>query len=157
MRAAALAVLALALAGLVTGCGSKHSSKSGERHGTRVRLHIDAPPAGASRGMFTPIFHFARPFESGDGYIIWDDLPDKAVRYTYCVISPSRRPHTAWCTIVLSLPKGQIVFAGLNDHFDQGRFDSFPAVGGSGAYVGARGSYRALGGRRGGFIEVSLR
>jgi hypothetical protein len=153
--AAALAVLVCAA--LIVACGSGDETKSGAARSHQRTLHLTLPPPGVVGvdGDFTPIFHGRKPFMSGDSFVRWDRFPSGGFQMSYCVIARQHPLSTFWCTDTYVLPKGQIISAGDVDRDPSTHV--LPVVGGTGAYAGARGSVRAVVGRRGGSTTITLR
>jgi hypothetical protein len=135
------AVLALvALAVVATGCDSaRDTTKAGAKQSELLILHFSNADNGKPGvgGDFTTIFHGRTPFAAGDGFTVWGAELPSGVMMEYCVIAQQGQPF--WCTETFVLPAGQIVAVG--DAVSAGPTASIlPVVGGTGAYVGARGT-----------------
>ncbi len=59
---------------------------------------------------------------------------------TYCVVARQHPGQTFWCTSTYVLPGGQIDAVGDYDNSPGGDAGTVAVVGGTGAYVGARGT-----------------
>jgi hypothetical protein len=135
------AVLALvALAVVATGCDSaRDTTKAGAKQSELLILHFSNADNGKPGvgGDFTTIFHGRTPFAAGDGFTVWGAELPSGVMMEYCVIAQQGQPF--WCTETFVLPAGQIVAVG--DAVSAGPTAAvLPVVGGTGAYVGARGT-----------------
>jgi hypothetical protein len=133
-----LALLALAV--VATGCDSaRDTTKAGANLTQPLILHFSIGGNGETgvSGDFTTIFHGPTPFAAGDGFTVWNALSPSGVEMEYCVIAQPGQWY--WCTETYVLPAGQIVAAG--DLVSAGpTANMLPVVGGTGAYVGARGT-----------------
>jgi hypothetical protein len=135
---AALAIVALAV--VATGCDSaRDTTKAGAKLTEPRILHFALRGRGKPGvdGDFTTIFHGPTPFAPGDGYTVWNALSPPGLEMLYCVIPQPRLPFL--CTGTYVLPAGQIVTVG--EPISAGPTSTtIPVVGGTGAYVGARGT-----------------
>ena len=71
----------------------------------------------------------------------------------YCVIVQPTQPF--WCTRTYVLPAGQIVAVG--DDVTEGANSTVPVVGGTGAYVGARGTVTSSNDSTSAYLTIRLR
>jgi hypothetical protein len=155
-RAAAwLAAVALAFG--VIGCGSS-ASKAGvaSSHDRTLRLFV----YGDCCGGFQPVPFGKDPGAPAIAYLQTNGLTDANGRtvgyyHTACTLEPDRVPPRAQpgslCAYYLNLRDGQIVAQGAaNDQVPW----TVPIIGGTGAYLGARGSITTVGVTRIGYSFV---
>lgn len=160
--AGAVAVVVLAAAAIAA-CGSQAGTKGGGRpqaEGRTLQWYLPTDePVDLSKGDFIPVSHGREPFLPGDSFYTWNILPGGGHQQMYCVISTQEPRSTFWCRRTFVLSKGQIVAAGVYDNAPEGSNPgTIPIVGGTGAYVGARGTLASTGGgRRGLTLTVRLR
>lgn len=152
------AVLALvALAVVATGCASaRDTTKAGAKQAEPLILHFAIGGNGEAgvSGDFTTIFHGPTPFAAGDGFTIWNALSPSGLEMVYCVVAHPGLPF--WCTRTYVLPAGQIVAVG--EEISAGPTNSkVPVVGGTGAYVGARGTVISSNVSTTAYITIRLR
>ena len=144
-RALAVAVVVV-MAALGAGCGTTNSDKAGGRAapGSTLALRLHTAPHG--RGGYFPIETKQKPpgFPSA-GFAKTDSLDDSsnvAAGYQDTLCVASGVPGRQTCTVTLSLKHGTIVAEGV--FTDGGGYGgTLAVVAGTGAYEGARGSYRA--------------
>lgn len=146
-RIVVLAMTSLALA--VTGCGAaKHTSKAGVTLAAPQTLHPNLPPENLPPGVggdFTATYRRpgADQFPPGNGFIVWN-LIQGGVAVTQCVVAREHPIKTFWCTSTYSLPAGQIDAVGDYDNSPDGDSGTIAVVGGTGAYLGARGTVTTI-------------
>lgn len=137
-----LAVAALASAG----CGSASpTTKSGASPVDPQTLHLTGVPGNLGPGVggdFTMAYqHGATQFLPGDSFIIWNALTGPGLQVVYCVVSRQRPTETFLCMHTYVLKGGQIDAVGAYDTgVSLGDVGTIAVVGGTGAYVGARGT-----------------
>jgi hypothetical protein len=153
----------LLVVAVAAGFGSASRTKSGARRGGEGRTlrwvnRANRDPPGV-HGNFVGLFHSREEFVPGDGFTVWNDVPGGGHEEMYCVIATQDPRRTFWCRRVFVLPRGQIVAAGEYDNASDGNNPgTIPVVGGTGAYLGARGTMTSTGdGRRGITITIHLR
>lgn len=151
------AVLAVVLAVVATGCDSaRDTTKAGAKQSELLILHFSNAGNGKPHvaGWFNTIFHGPTPFAAGDGFTLWGAELPSGVMMEYCVIAHQGQPFL--CTQTYVLPAGQIVAAG--DAVSAGPTASMlPVVGGTGAYVGARGTITSSGVTPSSYITLRLK
>ena len=151
MRAArATLVLAIASLALATaGCGAANlTTKAGVKLAKPETLNLSLPtgngPPGAG-GDFSMVYqHGSEQFLSGDSFIVWNFLQGHGLAVTYCVVARRQPFQTFWCTSTYSLPAGQIDAVGDYDNSAGGDAGTIGVVGGTGAYLGARGTVTTI-------------
>ncbi len=136
-----LAALALAAAG----CGSAGgTTKAGAKLVAPQTLNLSLPSGNAPPGVggdFTMTYqHGTTQFLPGDSFIAWNTLEGHGLQVIYCVVSRQHPGQTFWCTQTYKLPAGQIDAVGDFDNSPGGDAGTTAVVGGTGAYVGARGT-----------------
>jgi hypothetical protein len=150
-----LAILALAV--VATGCDSaRDTTKAGANLTEPLILHFSTAGNGEAgvSGDFTTIFHGRTPFAAGDGFTVWNAQSPSGVEMEYCVIAQQGQPF--WCTETYVLPAGQIDAAG--DAVSAGPTATvLPVVGGTGAYVGARGTITSSTVSQSSYITIRLK
>jgi hypothetical protein len=143
MHLRVIAVVAVAVA--VGGCGApRGTTKVGATVVTPRTLNLSLPdtnlPPGVG-GQFTPTYTpGATGFNAGGGFIIWNTLQGSGLQVIYCVVARRKPGQTFWCTSTYALPGGQIDAVGDYDNSPGGDAGTVAVVGGTGAYVGARGT-----------------
>jgi hypothetical protein len=141
-------IVAVALALAAAGCGSASgTSKVGASVATPRTLNLSLPnknlPPGVG-GQFTVVYSpGATPFNPGSSFIIWNTLQGPGLQLIYCVVA-RQHPQTFWCTDTYKLPDGQIDAVGDYDNSSGGDAGTIAVVGGTGAYVGARGTVTTI-------------
>jgi hypothetical protein len=151
--------VAVAVASGVIGCGGSFASKAGvaRSHERTMRLFV----YGDCCGGFNPV---PAPLNKGDfafiGFLESDGLADANGRkvgyyHTACTLEADRVPPRSdpgqVCAYYLNLRDGQIVAEGAGG--DQQPW-TVPIIGGTGAYLGARGSVTTVGPTRIGYSFV---
>ena len=161
LRRAAAWIAVVALAPMLFGCGS-FASKAGvaSSHDRTLRLSSYVGCCGG----FEPVPFGGAPGASGIAYLATDDLIDARGRkvgyyHTACTLEPGRVPPRAQpgsvCAYYLNLRDGQIVAQGAAG--DQVPW-TVPIIGGTGSYLGARGSVTTVGITRIGYLfDVHVR
>jgi len=151
------AVLAVVLAVVATGCDSaRDTTKAGANQAEPLILHFSNADNGKPHvgGWFNTIFHGPTPFAAGDGFTSWGAELPSGVMLEYCVIAQQGQPFL--CTETYVLPAGQIVAFG--DQASAGpTATTLPVVGGTGAYVGARGTITSSGVTPTSYITLRLK
>jgi hypothetical protein len=150
-RTAVRSILVLAVAVLVlaaTGCGAANlTTKAGEELAKPRTLRLSLPtgdlPPGVG-GDFTGTYHFGSAFAPGTGFIVWNLLQGHGLAVTQCVVARRHPLQTFWCTSTYSLPAGQIDAVGDYDNSPDGDSGTIAVVGGTGAYLGARGTVTTI-------------
>lgn len=151
-RSAGRRLLLLAIASLVltaTGCGGANATtKAGAKLEKPQTLNLSLPtgngPPGAG-GDFTMTYqHGSTQFLPGDGFIIWNILQGHGLQVIYCVVARRHPLQTFWCASTYSLPAGQIDAVGDYDNSPGGDAGTVAVVGGTGAYLGARGTVTTI-------------
>jgi hypothetical protein len=141
-------ILVLALALTAAGCDSASgTSKVGASVVIPRTLHLSLPdknlPPGVG-GQFTVAYSpGATTFNPGSSFIIWNTLQGSGLQVIYCVVA-RQHPQTFWCTDTYKLPGGQIDAVGDYDNSSGGDAGTIAVVGGTGAYVGARGTVTTI-------------
>jgi hypothetical protein len=137
-------MLAVALALAAAGCGSASgTSKVGANVVTPRTLNLSMPTTnvggvgGQFTGGYTP---GAALFNPGSSFIIWNLLQGSGLQVIYCVVARQHPGQTFWCADTYVLPGGQIDAVGDYDNSIGGDAGTIAVVGGTGAYVGARGT-----------------
>ena len=152
-RRAGRPILVLVMACLVlaaTGCGAANqTTKAGVKlaQPQPQTLHLSLPtgngPPGAG-GDFTGTSKVPGPagsqFPAGTGFIIWSLLQGNGLQVISCVVTHQPHPQTFWCASTYLLPGGQIDAVGDYDNSPGGDAGTVAVVGGTGAYLGARGT-----------------
>jgi hypothetical protein len=147
-RRAAQPILVLALTSLVlaaTGCGAAiQTTKAGVKLAKPQTLNLSLPPGNLPPGVggdFTTTYqNGSTQFLPGDGFIIWNILQGHGLQVIYCVVARQQPIQTFWCASTYSLPGGQIDAVGDYDNSPGGDAGTVAIVGGTGAYLGARGT-----------------
>jgi hypothetical protein len=142
----ALAIVALALA--AAGCGSANpTTKAGSALLAPQTLNLRDPPGNAPPGVggdFTGVYNRSPPgttqFPPGSSFIVWNTLEGPGLQVIFCVVARQHPSQTFWCTSTYSLPAGQIDAVGDYDNSAGGDAGTVAVVGGTGAYLGARGT-----------------
>jgi hypothetical protein len=138
-------MLAVALALAAAGCGSASgTSKVGANVVTPRTLNLSMPTTnvgvgvgGQFTGVYTP---GATLFNPGSSFINWNLLQGSGLQVIYCVVARQQPGQTFWCAETYVLPGGQIDAVGDYDNSIGGDAGTIAVVGGTGAYVGARGT-----------------
>jgi hypothetical protein len=141
MSVRGLLVVALALA--AAGCGSASgTSKVGASVVTPRTLNLSMPATNVGvGGQFTPGYTPGSTlFNPGSSFIIWNLLQGSGLQVIYCVVARQHPGQTFWCADTYVLPGGQIDAVGDYDNSIGGDAGTIAVVGGTGAYVGARGT-----------------
>lgn len=142
-----LATACLCLA--TAGCGAANlTTKAGGKLSKAQTLNLSMPPGNAPPGVggdFTgttkaPGHAGSSQFPAGTGFIIWNLLQGHGLQVISCVVTHQPHPQTFWCTSTYSLPGGQIDAVGDYDNSSGGDAGTVAVVGGTGAYLGARGT-----------------
>ncbi len=142
-------LLAVAVALAAAGCGSASgTSKVGASVVTPRTLNLSLPdtnlPPGVG-GQFTPGYTpKATLFNPGSSFIVWNLLQGSGLGVAYCVVARRQPGQTFWCTDTYVLPGGQIDAVGDYDNSVGGDAGTIAVVGGTGAYVGARGTLTTI-------------
>jgi hypothetical protein len=148
-RRAARPIFVLAMASLVlaaTGCGAANlTTKAGVKLAKPQTLNLSLPTGNLPPGVggdFTGTSHpqGSTSFPPGTGFIIWNLLQGHGLQVISCVVARQHPLQTFWCTSTYSLPAGQIDAVGDYDNSAGGDAGTIAVVGGTGAYVGARGT-----------------
>jgi hypothetical protein len=147
MSVRVLLVVALALAAV--GCGTaRGTSKVGATVVTPRTLNLSLPDTNLPHGVggqftgdYTP---GATLFHPGSSFVVWNPLQGSGLTVTYCVVARRQPGQTFWCTNTYALPGGQIVAVGDYDNSAGGDAGTVAVVGGTGAYVGARGTVTTI-------------
>jgi hypothetical protein len=136
-------LLAVALALAAAGCGSASgTSKVGASVVTPRTLNLSMPATNVGvGGQFTPGYTPGSTlFNPGSSFIIWNLLQGSGLQVIYCVVARQHPGQTFWCADTYVLPGGQIDAVGDYDNSIGGDAGTIAVVGGTGAYVGARGT-----------------
>jgi hypothetical protein len=142
-------ILTVALALAAAGCGSASgTSKIGASVVTPRTLNLSLPntnlPPGVG-GQFTPGYTpGATLFHPGSSFIVWNLLQGSGLSVAYCVVARQQPGQTFWCADTYALPGGQIDAVGDYDNSPGGDAGTIAVVGGTGAYVGARGTLTTI-------------
>jgi hypothetical protein len=151
-RSIARPILVLAMASLLlagTGCGAaKLTTKAGAKLATTHTLNLSLPNSNLPPGVggdFTMTHHSeAGSFPPGDGFIVWNLLQGHGLEVINCVVARTHPFQTFWCETTYSLPAGQIDAVGDYDNSPGGDTGTVAVVGGTGAYLGARGTVTTI-------------
>jgi hypothetical protein len=147
-RRAGRPILVLAMASLVlaaTGCGAAiQTTKAGVMLAKPRTLNLSGLtgnlPPGVGGDFSMTYQHGSTQFLPGDGFIVWGFLQGHGLAVTYCVVARRHPFQTFWCASTYSLPAGQIDAVGDYDNSPGGDAGTIGVVGGTGAYLGARGT-----------------